>query len=141
MRAEHTDSYELHLHKLGLYPDYKIAGDILIATGPEPTVPKPYRAYAQEFSKADSEYMPSHSPQDLVIQLLDGKQLPWGPIYDLSKKKLDTLCSYLEVQLKRGWKRPSKSPASAPVFFVPKKNGTLQLSVTFCGLNQIIEKN
>jgi hypothetical protein len=42
-------------------------------------------------------------------------------IYNLSKKELDTLRSYLKVQLKRGWIRPSKSPARAPVFFVPKK--------------------
>ncbi len=108
-----------------------------MATGPEPTVPEPYRAYAQVFSEADLESMPSHGPQDLAIELLDGKQPPWGPNYNLSEKELDTLRSYLEVQLKRGWIWPSKSPAGAPVFFVPKKDGTLRLCVDFWGLNQI----
>ncbi len=137
MRAEHTQGYELHLHKIDRDP----AGDVLMATGPERTVPEPYRAYAQVFSEADSESMPSHGLQDLAIELLDGKQLPWGPIYNLSEKELDTLRSYLEVQLKRGWIRPSKSPAGAPVFFKPKKDGTLRLRVDFRGLNQITKKN
>jgi hypothetical protein len=85
--------------------------------------------------------MPSHSLQDLAIELVDSKQPPWGPIYNLSEKKLDTLRSYLEVQLKYGWIRPSKSPTWALVFFVPRKDGTLRLCVDFRGLNQITKKN
>jgi hypothetical protein len=141
MRTERTHSYKLHLQKLGLDPDRDPAGDVLMATRPEPTVPEPYRGYTQVFSEADSESMPSHGPQDLAIELTDGRQPLWGPIYNLSEKELDTLRSYLEVQLKRGWIRPSKSPAGAPVFFVPKKDGTLQLCMDFWGLNQITKKN
>jgi hypothetical protein len=73
-----------------------------MAIGPEPTVPEPYRAFAQVLLEADSESMPSHGPQDLAIELIDSKQPPWGPIYNLSEKELDTLRSYLEVQLRRG---------------------------------------
>jgi lysine/ornithine N-monooxygenase len=94
--------YEQHLHDLGPDPDSDTARDVFMATGSEPTVPEPYRAYAKVFSEADLESMPSHSPQDLAIELLDGKQPLWGPIYNLSEKELDTLRSYLEVQLKRG---------------------------------------
>jgi hypothetical protein len=47
----------------------------------------------------------------------------------------------LETQLKRGRIRLSKSPAGAPVFFVPKKDSTLRLCVDFRGLNQITKKN
>jgi hypothetical protein len=137
MRAECTQGYELHLHEIDCNP----AGDVLIATGPKRTVPEPYRAYAQVFSAADSESMSSHCPQDLAIELLNGKQPPWGPIYNLSKKELDTLCSYLEVKLKRGWIRPLNSPAGASVFFVPKKDSTLRLCIDFRGLNQITKKN
>ncbi len=72
MRAERTQGYELHLRELDRNP----AGDVLMATGPEPTVLEPYRAYAQVFSEADSESMPSHDPQDLAIELLDGEQPP-----------------------------------------------------------------
>jgi hypothetical protein len=112
-----------------------------MTTWPEPTAFEPYRAYAQVFSEVDSESLPSHGPQDLAIKLLNGKQPLWGPIYNLSEKELDTFRSYPEVQLERGLIRLSKSPAGAPVFFVPKKDGTLQLSVDFWGLNQIKMKN
>jgi hypothetical protein len=74
------------------------------------------------------------------MELLDGKQPPWGPIYNLSEKELETLRFYLETQLKRGWIRPSTVPAETPVFFVPKKDGTLRLCVDFRGLNQITKK-
>jgi hypothetical protein len=97
MRAEHTHGYELHLHKLGLDPDFDTAGDVFLPTGPELTVTEPYRAYGHVFLEADSESLPSHSPQNLAIELLHGRQLLWGPIYNLSKKELDTLCSYLRV--------------------------------------------
>jgi lysine/ornithine N-monooxygenase len=66
----------LHLHELGLYPDLDMAREVVMATGPEPTVPELYRAYTQVFSMADSEPMSCHSLQDLAIELLNGKQLP-----------------------------------------------------------------
>jgi hypothetical protein len=100
IRAERTHSYELHLHELGLDSDCDPAGDVLMATGPEPTVPESYGAYAQIILEADSESMPSRGPQDLAIKLLEGKQPQWGPIYNLSEKELDTLHSFLKVQLK-----------------------------------------
>jgi pyruvate/2-oxoglutarate dehydrogenase complex dihydrolipoamide dehydrogenase (E3) component len=68
--------YELHLYKFGLHSDRNSAGDVLKATGSEPTVPEPYGAYTQVFLKIDSESMPSHVPQDLAIKLLNSKQLP-----------------------------------------------------------------
>ncbi len=139
MRAECTQGYEFHLTDLDL--DCDLAGDVLMATGPEPTVPDAYEAYARVFSEADSESMPTHGPQDLAIELLYSKQPPRGPIYNLSEKELATLRDYLETQLRRGWIRPSKSPAGALVFFVPKKDGTLRLCVDFIGLNQITKKN
>jgi hypothetical protein len=63
MGAECTQGYELYLHEIDRHP----ARDVLMATGPERTVSEPYRAYAQVFSEADSESMPSHGPQDLAI--------------------------------------------------------------------------
>jgi hypothetical protein len=102
MRAERTLTYELHLTDFSPEIGRASAGDVLMATGPEPTVPETYRAYAGVFSEADSELMPSHSPWDRAIELLNGKQPSWGPIYKLSEKKLNILRSYLEVQLKRG---------------------------------------
>jgi hypothetical protein len=69
-------SYKLHLYELGLDPNCDTAGDILNATRHEPTVLERYRFYTQVFLEADLESLPSHSPQNLAIKLLDGKQLP-----------------------------------------------------------------
>ncbi len=75
MHAERTHGYELCLYELGLNPDCNTVGEVFMPTGPEPNVPEPYRPYIQIFPKADSESVPSHSPQDLAIELLDGKLL------------------------------------------------------------------
>jgi hypothetical protein len=49
MRTECTKGYELHLHKLRLNPDQNTVRNVLMATRPEPTVQKPYRAYVHIF--------------------------------------------------------------------------------------------
>ncbi len=85
--------------------------------------------------------MPSHRPQDLAIKVLDIKQPPWGSIYNLSKKEMETLHSYLKDRLQRGWIRHSKSPTRALVLFGLKKDSTLRLSVNFHALNQIPKRN
>jgi hypothetical protein len=100
IRAERMQRYEIHLTDLD--QDSNAVRDVLMATGPEPTVPDAYKAYARVFSEADSESMSNHGPQDLRIELRDGKQPPWGPIYNISKKELATLRDYLETQLQRG---------------------------------------
>jgi hypothetical protein len=48
---------------------------------------------------------------------------------------------YINVNIKKGFIRPSKSPARFPVMFVPKKNRKLQLCMDFRRLNKITIKN
>ncbi len=96
MCTEPTQGYELHLQQI----DFYLAGDVLMATRPECTIPELYKAYAQIILEADSESMHSHGPQNIAIELLNSKQPPWGWFYNISENKLDSLSSYLEVQLK-----------------------------------------
>jgi hypothetical protein len=131
MCAELTHSYKLHIYKLGLDPDCSTVRVVLMSAGPEPNVREPYWAYVQVHSDAEMESMPSHSLQEQAIELLNSKQLPLGPIYNLFEKELDTLSSYLEVPLKQGWIRPLKSPTGALVFFKPKKDGSLWLYIDY----------
>jgi hypothetical protein len=59
----------------------------------------------------------------------------------MSKKELQELKTYINVNIKKGFIRLSKSLARFLVMFVPKKNRKLQLCVDFRRLNKITIKN
>ena len=67
--------------------------------------------------------MSEHGPWDMEIDLEPGKQLPSGHLYPLSYNELEAMREYIEEMLKAGKIRPSKSPAGALIFFVPKLHG------------------
>ena len=76
-----------------------------------------------------------------IIELEDSATAPWGPLYPLSPKELEVLREYLEDATAKGWIRPSKSPAGAPILFIPKKGGKLRLCVDYRALNKVTHKN
>ncbi len=76
-----------------------------------------------------------------AIELVGGKQPPYGPIYSLSPVELETLKTYIETHLKTRFICPSKSPAGAPVLFDKKPDGSLRLCVDYRGLNNLTIKN
>ena len=55
--------------------------------------------------------------------------------------ELETLKTYIKANLASGFIRFSKSPASAPIVFVRKKDGSLHLYVDYQGLNNLTIKN
>jgi len=59
----------------------------------------------------------------------------------LSQKQLEALRKYLDDMLKQGKISPSKSPAGAPILFVPKPDRRLRLVVDYRGLNKVIVHN
>jgi hypothetical protein len=63
------------------------------------------------------------------------------PIYNLSQRELAILKEYLDSSLEKGWIHNSNSPAGAPILFVPKSDGILQLCIDYRGLNKITVKN
>ena len=76
-----------------------------------------------------------------IIKLEEGKQPPYKPIYSLGPVELGTLKTYIKTHLKTGFIRPSKSPASAPILFDKKPDGSLCLCVDYRGLNNWTIKN
>ena len=66
---------------------------------------------------------------------------PWMRIYNISPAELKALEDYINDALAKGWIRESKSPASAPVLFIPRKSGKLRLYVNYRGLNALTVKN
>jgi hypothetical protein len=100
-----------------------------------------YHQYIHLFTDEKGSSLPPHHSFDHIIDLEEGKTPPFGPIYSLSEKELGVLREYLDRMLAQGKIAPLKSPAGAPILFVPKSNGKLHLCVNYRGLNNIIIKN
>ena len=101
-------------------------------------IPWQYRDYKSVYNGEYSVDIPPHRSFDHAIDMVEGKEPPWGPIYALSEKELQVLREYLDTMLKSGKIRPSKSPAGAPILFVPKDHGRgLRLCVDYRGLNKV----
>jgi transposase InsO family protein len=107
-------------------------------------LPEKYHKYLRVFNPETAKELPRHRPWDHAIDLVEGadpKKL-WGPIYALSERELQVLREYLDEMLATGKIRPSKSPAGAPILFVPKKEGRgLRLCVDYRGLNRVTIMN
>ena len=104
-------------------------------------LPPEYEDFEDVFDSDNADRLPEHASHDHAIDLLPGKQPPHRPIYSLSPNELEVLRKYLQDNLNRGWIRPSKSPAGAPILFVQKKDGSLRLCVDYRGLNEVTIKN
>jgi transposase InsO family protein len=114
--------------------------DIEAPEGPS-ALPERYRDFADVVSKEGASSLPEHGHGDLPIDLVPGKEPPFGPLYSLSEAELVVLREYLRKYLERGWIRHSRSPAGAPILFVKKKDGSLRLCVDYRGLNNVTVKN
>ena len=110
--------------------------------GDKPTIiPEIYKEYSDVFSKIDADILPENRPYDCPIDIKEGSEPPFGPIYSLSLLELKVLKEYIEDNLRKGFIRPSKSPAASPILFVKKKDGSLRLCVDYRGLNRITIRN
>ena len=76
-----------------------------------------------------------------TIELKEGKQPFFGPIYSLSPVELETWKTYIKTNLANGFIRPSKSPIGALILFDKKPNGSFCPCVNYWGLNNITIKN
>jgi hypothetical protein len=126
----------------GVISSVGTGGDTSATSSLQERIPSCYHAYISVFEKRLSEALPPHRSYDHAIDLKEGADPPWGPIYALSEKELIALREYLEEMLRTGKIRPSKSPAGSPILFVPKPNGKgLRLCVDYRGLNKITVLN
>ena len=65
----------------------------------------------------------------------------FSPIYMLSEVEQLTLWDFLDENLANKFICLSKSPAGAPILFIKKKDGSLWLTVDYCSLNKITNKD
>ena len=107
----------------------------------EELVPPEFREFADVFSKPASERMPVRKPYDHAIDLQPGEVPPFAKVYPMPPAEQAALKDFIDENLRKGYIRPSKSPAAAPVFFIKKKDGSLRLVVDYRKLNAITVKN
>ena len=106
------------------------------------TLPTKYYQFSELFNPKTFAKLPKHRSYDHAINLMPGEQPPWGPVYPLSELELKALREFLDSALKSGKISPSRSPAGAPILFVPKPEGRgLRLCVDYRGLNKITIRN
>ena len=104
-------------------------------------LPSEYHEFASLFSQEKSDKLPLHRPYDHIIPLISDKELPKGPLYNMSHDELQVLQKYLKDHLSKGFIRVSSSPAASSVIFVKKPEGELCLCVNYRDLNNLTVKN
>ncbi len=87
------------------------------------------------------EILENNGMNEHAIKLIEGKQLPYGPIYTLSTMELEILKAYIKTQLKTGFICPSISPIKVSILLDNKLDGRLHLCIDYRGLNNLIIKN
>jgi len=71
--------------------------------------------------------LPEYCKWDHAIELTPGVEPKSSKVYPLFLLEQEELDTFLEKNLRTRRIRPSKSPIVAPVFFIKKKDGSLQL--------------
>ena len=76
-----------------------------------------------------------------MIEMKEGFVLKKGKVYPLSREEREKVREFIKEQLRNGYIWPSKSPQTAPVFFVGKKDGKKQMVQDYRYLNEWMIKN
>ena len=62
-------------------------------------------------------------------------------VYLLSREEREEMCKFIQEQLRKGYIRPLKSPQTAPVFFIGKKDSKKRMVQDYRYLNEWTIKN
>ena len=115
----------------------------MVATGKEGTLVDEIpivREFLNVF-KDDIACLPPDREVEFTIDLIPGTEPISIPPYRMSLAELRELKAQLEELLSKGFIRPSISPWGAPVLFVKKKYGSLQLCIDYWQLNIVTIRN
>lgn len=105
-----------------------------------PELEKICMKYSQIFSLQDA-VLPPHRPYDIAIDLKDGCDAPFGGLYNLALNEQMELKEYLNGLLTKGFIRPSKSAAAAPIFFAKVPGKKNRPCVDYRGLNKVSKRD
>ena len=115
--------------------------DLIELRATEGMVPRRFHKYLKVFEKKNSERIPMRKTWDHAIDLREGFVSKKGKIYPLLRVEREEVQEFVKDQLRKGYIRPSKSPQTSPVFFVPKKDGKKRMVQDYRYLNSWTIKN
>ena len=141
---ENAEAFVVHVSSLQsrmtIHPTKKAQLALLLAE--KVTVQTEYSDYADVFSEKSANVLPEWTgANEHTIELEEGKQPPYGPIYSLGPVELKIFKTYIKTNLPNGFIQALKSPAGTLILFVRKPDGSLYLCVDYQGLNNLIIKN
>ena len=141
---EKSETFVVYVASLNLVSGIYLDREAQIASllTKEVKIPDKYSDFTNVFSKEKALVLPKcNKLNEHVINLENGKQSSYGPIYSLGPVELETLMTYIKIHLKIGFNQPSKSPADTFILFDKKPDGSLCLCVDYRGLNNLTIKN
>jgi len=101
------------------------------------TMPKPYRQHKELFEPKKAKMLTPRRTFDHAINLREGAEPPWGPIYPMSAHQFNKLDKYLKKMLAEGRIADRESPYAAPILFMQKLDGSLRLCVDCSTRNKL----
>ena len=100
------ETFVIHIASLNLVPEIHPDREAQIASllTEKVKIPDEYSDFTNVFSKEKALVLPERIELNKhAIDLEDGKQPPYGPIYSLALVELETLKTYIETHLKTGF--------------------------------------
>jgi len=104
-------------------------------------VPEKFHQWIKVFGKKQSERMPTRKLWDHAIEVKEEFVPRKGKVYPLSREEREEVREFIREQLRKGYIQLSKSPQTAPVFFVGKKDGKKRMVQDYRYLNEWTIKN
>ena len=104
-------------------------------------VPEKFHEWIKVFGKKQSERMLTRKLWNYAIDVKEGFVLRKGKVYLLSREEREEVREFVKEQLRKRYIQLSKSPQTALVFFVGKKDGKNRMVQDYRYLNEWTVKN
>ena len=104
-------------------------------------VPEKFLKWIKVFGKKQSEWMPIRKVWDHVIEMKERFVPRKEKVYPLLREEREEIREFVREQLRKRYIQPSKSPQTALVFFVEKKDGKKRMVQDYRYLNEWTIRN